>query len=154
MKQRRSGIVIIMILLMLVLIVYTASSLSRMNARIEEAELAKEALADEALALLERLRPEMCGPMLFFLDAADMPEPAGNHFASQFKRAAARAGLPGLTLYSLRHIAASYLVMSRVDIATVREILGHRSITTTMRYTHINDAHRIEAIRALDKFGR
>lgn len=51
MKQRRSGIVIIMILLMLVLIVYTASSLSRMNARIEEAELAKEALADEALAL-------------------------------------------------------------------------------------------------------
>ena len=51
MKQRRSGIVIIMCLLMLTLIVYAATSLSRMNARIEEAELAKEALADEALAL-------------------------------------------------------------------------------------------------------
>ena len=51
MKQRRSGIVIIMCLLMLTLIVYAATSLSRMNARIEEAQLAKEALADEALAL-------------------------------------------------------------------------------------------------------
>ena len=111
-------------------------------------------LADEAVALLERLRPEMCGSLLFFLDEGDMPEPASNHFASQFKRAAARAGLPGLTPYSLRHIAASYLVMSHVDIATVREILGHRDISTTMRYTHINDAHRIEAIQALDKFGR
>ena len=53
MKQRRSGIVIVMGLLMLALIVYAATSLSRMNARIEEAELAKDALADEALALAE-----------------------------------------------------------------------------------------------------
>ena len=51
MKHRRSGIVVIMVLLMLGLIVYAASSLSRMNARIEAAELAKEALAEEALAL-------------------------------------------------------------------------------------------------------
>ena len=51
MKQRRSGIVIVMGLLMLALIVYAATSLSRMSARIEEAELAKDALADEALAL-------------------------------------------------------------------------------------------------------
>ena len=51
MKQRKSGIVIVMGLLMLALIVYAATSLSRMNARIAEAELAKDALADEALAL-------------------------------------------------------------------------------------------------------
>ncbi len=51
MKHRRSGIVVIMVLLMLGLIVYAAASLSRMNARIEAAELAKEALAEEALAL-------------------------------------------------------------------------------------------------------
>ena len=51
MKQRRSGIVIVMGLLMLALIIYAAASLSRMNARIEAAELAKDALADEALAL-------------------------------------------------------------------------------------------------------
>ena len=51
MKQKRSGIVIVMALLMLALIVCAATALSRMNARIEKAELAKEALADQALAL-------------------------------------------------------------------------------------------------------
>ncbi len=51
MKQRRSGIVIVMGLVMLALIVYAASSLSRMNARIAAAEQARDALADEALAL-------------------------------------------------------------------------------------------------------
>ena len=51
MKQRRSGIVIVMGLLMLALIVYAATSLSRMNARIEAAQQAKDALADQALAL-------------------------------------------------------------------------------------------------------
>ncbi len=111
-------------------------------------------LADEAVAQLARLREVMPGDMLFFRDAGDVPRIASDHFASQFKRAAARAGLAGLTLYSLRHIAASYLVMSRVDIATVREILGHRSIATTMRYTHINDDHRLAAIKSLDKIGR
>ena len=51
MKQRRSGIVIIMVLLMMAVIVYAAASLSRMNTRIEQAERAKDALAQEALAL-------------------------------------------------------------------------------------------------------
>ena len=51
MKQRRSGIVIVMGLVMLALIVYAASSLSRMNARIAAAEQARDALSDEALAL-------------------------------------------------------------------------------------------------------
>lgn len=111
-------------------------------------------LADEAVSLLQRLRVEMCGPWLFFLAEADMPEPVSNHFASQFKRAARRAGLPGVTLYSLRHIAASYLVMRGVDIATVREILGHTDISTTLRYTHLNNAHRLTAIQVLDNLGK
>ncbi len=51
MKQQRSGIVIVMGLVMLALIIYAAVSLSRMNTRIEAAEAARDALADEALAL-------------------------------------------------------------------------------------------------------
>ena len=51
MKRSLRALCVLMALLMLTLIVYAATSLSRMNARIEEAELAKEALADEALAL-------------------------------------------------------------------------------------------------------
>lgn len=110
-------------------------------------------LASEAVSLLRRLHLEMCGPWLFFLHENEMPEPVSQRFASQFKRAARRAELPGITLYSLRHIAASYLVMRGVDIATVREILGHTDISTTLRYTHLNDAHRLAAIQRIDDLG-
>lgn len=108
-------------------------------------------LARPAAALLARLRPEMCGEMLFFPDPAQVPRIASDHFASQFRRAVRRAGLAGrgLTLYALRHVAASYLVMGGVDLATVREILGHTSIQTTMRYTHAADAHKLAAVEKL-----
>lgn len=64
-----------------------------------------------------------------------------------------RAGLAGITLYSLRHIAASYLVMRGADIRTVAEIMGHANIATTSRYTHLLDAHRLAAIDRLDGLG-
>ena len=51
MKHRRSGIVVVMGLVMLALIVYAVASLSRMNSRIEAAQQARDALAEEALAL-------------------------------------------------------------------------------------------------------
>lgn len=59
----------------------------------------------------------------------------------------------GITLYSLRHIAASYLAMRGVDLNTVREILGHTGISTTLRYTHSNDQHRLAAIDKLGNLG-
>lgn len=41
-----------------------------------------------------------------------------------------------------------------VDIRTVAEIMGHRNISQTMRYTHFLDAHRIEAIQAIGGLGK
>ena len=64
------------------------------------------------------------------------------------------AGLNDFSLYGLRHSAASYLIMNGVDIRTVAEIMGHRNISQTMRYTHFLDAHRIEAIQAIGKLGK
>ena len=42
--------------------------------------------------------------------------------------------LPG---YSLRHTYASWLVMGGVDLYRVKELMGHSSIQTTMRYAHL-----------------
>lgn len=42
-----------------------------------------------------------------------------------------------LTFHSLRHTCASWLVMKGVPLYTVKEILGHRSITMTERYSHL-----------------
>jgi integrase len=40
--------------------------------------------------------------------------------------------------HDLRHTAATMMVVSGVDLVTVKEILGHSSIEMTMRYAHPN----------------
>lgn len=112
-------------------------------------------LARQAVELLKRLRTEMPGAMLFFQDGSVVPRIASDHFASQFKRTVKRAGLEGrgITLYALRHICASYLSMAEVDLNTIRDILGHTGISTTLRYTHLNDQHKLAAVEKLDALG-
>jgi len=51
-----------------------------------------------------------------------------------------------VTLYTLRHCAATYLIMAGVDLRTVADILGHKNISMTMKYTHIADAHKKKAV--------
>ena len=75
-------------------------------------------------------------------------------FRKAFETACREAGLNGFSLYGLRHSAASYLIMNGVDIRTVAEIMGHRNISQTMRYTHFLDAHRVEAIQAIGNLGK
>ena len=48
------------------------------------------------------------------------------------------AKLPdGITFHSLRHTYASWLVIAGVDLYRVKELLGHKSIESTMRYSHL-----------------
>jgi hypothetical protein len=40
--------------------------------------------------------------------------------------------------------------MAGVDLMTVKELLGHASLTMTMRYSHLAPDHRMRAIKTLD----
>jgi site-specific recombinase XerD len=53
-----------------------------------------------------------------------------------FGKALKRAGLIGVRFHDLRHLSATMMVLSGVDLATVKEILGHFSIEMTMHYAH------------------
>ena len=38
----------------------------------------------------------------------------------------------------------------RVDIMTVKELLGHKSLNMTLRYAHLAPAHKVKAMEMLD----
>ena len=53
--------------------------------------------------------------------------------------------------HTLRHTTASRLVQRGVQLVVVKEIMGHRSIHTTMRYAHLQPANLVDAISVLEK---
>ena len=48
------------------------------------------------------------------------------------------------------HTFVSKLVMAGVDIREVQELMGHKSIKMTMKYSHLSDAHLREAVKRLE----
>ena len=53
----------------------------------------------------------------------------------------------------LRHTFASRLVMAGVDIRSVQELMGHKTIQVTMRYAHLTPRHQLEAVQRLCNTG-
>jgi site-specific recombinase XerD len=63
-------------------------------------------------------------------------------------RIARRAGVSIHSLHQFRHTCASDLLEAGVHLAQVQRVLGHSVIATTVRYIHIADPQRREAMRA------
>lgn len=66
-----------------------------------------------------------------------------------FALACRKAGISGVTWHTLRHTFASRLVDRGVDIVTVQQLLGHSTVTVTMRYTHTNLDSKRAAVEKL-----
>ena len=99
----------------------------------------------QTLASLTRL--DGC-PAVFVRDENGTP---WHSFQGPFNRAKEKAGLGWVGFHDLRHFRASQWVMQGVDIRTVQELLGHQSITTTMRYAHFAPHHATQSIREVQR---
>ena len=98
------------------------------------------------MALLRRLKhPE--SPYIF---CDKNGKPFGN-IRKSFFTALKKAGIINFRFHDFRHTFASHLVMSGVDLNTVRELLGHKSLAMTLRYAHLSQNHKRRAVDTLER---
>jgi site-specific recombinase XerD len=67
------------------------------------------------------------------------------------KEAAKRAGIrKEVSVHTLRHTFATHLLEDGLDILTLKDLLGHQNIETTMEYLHVAQSGRVIPFSPLD----
>ncbi|MBF0556408.1 MAG: site-specific integrase [Nitrospirae bacterium] len=105
---------------------------------------------DDLKAVLQSITRRLDIPYVFFDETTGKPF---NDVKRSFQTACRRAGIRDFHFHDLRHTFASHLVMGGVDITTVSKLLGHKSLTMTLRYSHLSPNHLQNAVNVLDITG-
>lgn len=103
-------------------------------------------IGDEAIRILGKI-PREESPYLF-------PSKKGkklDNIANAFGTARNKAGLKDFRFHDLRHTFASWLMMSGVDLFTVKELMGHKDIKMTQRYAHLAPEHKMAAVNKMSE---
>ena len=109
-----------------------------------------EPAVDALRGYLRKARPELAGngsgPALFLGRRGRRIGPRGiRSIVEQYRQAV----LPGrrTSPHTLRHSYATHLMEGGADIRAVQELLGHASLATTQRYTHVSRRRLFGAYR-------
>ena len=104
-------------------------------------------LSEEAKAILRSFGSFLRSAWVFpGLKDVTQPMDSRAFLRRSFEPGLRKAGIAGACWHSLRHTAASRRVMAGVDLVSVKEILGHRDIQTTLRYAHLAPGHLRDAV--------
>jgi integrase len=108
-------------------------------------------LTDATLEILKRRLSKAKGPYLF-AHRRDPNKPLTTIHKAHLDALKISKIKPTFRLYDLRHTFGSRSAMAGMDLATLKELMGHSNISTTMRYVHPTPEHKLEAMRKLEKF--
>ena len=106
-------------------------------------------LNSEAIRVLNAWKPRpLCESSWCVFAGADSSTPIVA-IKKTWKAVLKVAKISSFRFHDLRHTFASKLVMAGVDLNTVRELLGHKSIAMTLRYAHLAPEHKAAAVEAI-----
>ena len=114
--------------------------------RPKNGEMRHVPLNGPALAALAELqkRTDGIGPVIRNAEGGTLASPR-----YWFEPAVRNAKIRSFSWHCLRHTFASRLVMAGVDLRTVQELMGHKSIQMTVRYSHLTPRHTLAAVERL-----
>jgi integrase len=72
-----------------------------------------------------------------------------NHYRHAWEYALARAEIEDCTYHDLRHCVGSYLVQCGIDLYTVSQILGHKTLAMSARYAHLQTDNLRQALETM-----
>src|SRR4030067_2192507 len=102
---------------------------------------------DTLKATLQGLIRRLDIPFVFYDAATGKPY---QNVKRSFYSACRRSGIRDFRFHDLRHCFASHLVMAGIDITTVKELLGHKTLNMTLRYAQLAPSHKVKAVDILD----
>ncbi len=107
-------------------------------------EVRKIPMNKKLTEVLESAKKEAEGEYVF----SENGKPYGD-VKSGWWTALKKAKIEGFRFHDLRHTFGSRLGMAGVDIRTIQELMGHKDIKMTMRYSHPTPEHKRKAVEVL-----
>ncbi len=101
-------------------------------------------------ALLRSFPSRLKSEWVFVNAVGTGPIDAQNFRNQVFLPALTKAKIEGFRWHDLRHTFGSRLAMAGVDLVTIQQLMGHKTLEMTLRYAHLSPEHRLTAIRRLD----
>jgi integrase/recombinase XerD len=130
----------------------------RMILRVEQGKGKKDRNVMLSPALLQTLRTywKQCRPRVWLFPGHRGKRPLHETvFQRAFRQAKHEAHITKpVSFHSLRHSFATQLLESGVNVRTIQVLLGHRSLATTQRYTHVAGDYLRQTRSPLDALNR